>query len=199
MPGYVYLLINHSMPGLVKVGLTTRDPESRTRELSAATGVPTPFVLVFDVLVPDCIQAEHIMHEMLSERGYRVSENREFFAAPIREVIGLMLEVRERMPRMPMPARSDDYEAIIAPSEPEPEPDPSSQLDDLIEEAARVIVQSQHGSVSLLQRKLSVCYTRAARIVDQLEELGIVGPFEGSRAREVLVGSLEELEALLRR
>jgi len=69
--------------------------------------------------------------------------------------------------------------------------------DDLFEDAARVIVRSQQGSVSLLQRKLSVGYTRAARIVDQLEEAGIVGPFEGSKARAVLVGDEAGLQALL--
>jgi len=69
--------------------------------------------------------------------------------------------------------------------------------DDKFEEGARVIVRRQQGSVSLLQRKLAVGYTRAARIVDQLEEAGIVGPFNGTKAREVLVDSEEELERLL--
>jgi S-DNA-T family DNA segregation ATPase FtsK/SpoIIIE len=70
--------------------------------------------------------------------------------------------------------------------------------DDLFAEAARIIVRSQQGSVSLLQRKLSVGYTRAARIVDQLEEAGIVGPFVGSKAREVLVESEIKLDDLLK-
>ncbi|MFN3598077.1 MAG: DNA translocase FtsK 4TM domain-containing protein [Rubricoccaceae bacterium] len=69
--------------------------------------------------------------------------------------------------------------------------------DELFEEAARVIVRSQQGSVSLLQRKLSVGYTRAARLVDQLEEAGVVGPFEGSKARDVLITSEAQLDALL--
>lgn len=69
--------------------------------------------------------------------------------------------------------------------------------DDKFEEAARVIVRRQQGSVSLLQRKLAVGYTRAARIVDQLEEAGIVGPFNGTKAREVLVDDEDELEQLL--
>lgn len=70
-------------------------------------------------------------------------------------------------------------------------------IDDLFEDAARIIVRSQQGSVSLLQRKLSVGYTRAARIVDQLEEAGIVGPFEGSKARAVLVESDMQLDEIL--
>ncbi len=74
----------------------------------------------------------------------------------------------------------------------------SDSYDELFEEAARLIVRSQQGSVSLLQRKLSIGYTRAARIVDQLEAAGIVGPFEGSKARRVLVSSEAELEELLR-
>ncbi len=69
--------------------------------------------------------------------------------------------------------------------------------DDFFEEAARIIVRSQQGSVSLLQRKLSVGYTRAARIVDQLEEAGIVGPFQGSKARDVLVEDEIQLDRLL--
>jgi len=73
-----------------------------------------------------------------------------------------------------------------------------ADIDPMFEDAARVIVQHQQGSVSLLQRRLKLGYSRAARIVDQLEEAGIVGPSEGSKAREVIIGSLEELETLLR-
>ena len=69
--------------------------------------------------------------------------------------------------------------------------------DEKFEEAARVIVRRQQGSVSLLQRKLAVGYTRAARIVDQLEEAGIVGPFNGTKARDVLVDDEQALDDLL--
>lgn len=69
--------------------------------------------------------------------------------------------------------------------------------DNLFDEAAHLIVRHQQGSVSLLQRRLKVGYSRAARIVDQLEEAGIVGPFDGSKARQVLLESEAELEAYL--
>jgi S-DNA-T family DNA segregation ATPase FtsK/SpoIIIE len=69
--------------------------------------------------------------------------------------------------------------------------------DDLFEEAARLIVRHQQGSVSLLQRRLKVGYSRAARLVDELEAAGVVGPFDGSKARAVLVESEEELDAIL--
>ena len=67
--------------------------------------------------------------------------------------------------------------------------------DDLFRAAGEVCVQHQQGSTSLLQRKLKVGYGRAARIVDQLHDAGILGPSEGSKAREVLVG-LDELETI---
>lgn len=73
----------------------------------------------------------------------------------------------------------------------------SDDRDVMFEEAARMIVISQQGSTSLLQRKLKLGYNRAGRIIDQLEALGIVGPFEGSKAREVRIKDLVSLEQLL--
>ena len=73
-----------------------------------------------------------------------------------------------------------------------------ADLDPMFEEAARMIVRHQQGSVSLLQRRLKLGYARAARIVDQLEQAGIVGPSMGSKAREVLVENEEQLETVLR-
>jgi DNA segregation ATPase FtsK/SpoIIIE, S-DNA-T family len=72
-----------------------------------------------------------------------------------------------------------------------------SERDDLFEEAARVVVMHQQGSVSLLQRKLKLGYNRAGRIIDQLYAAGVVGPYQGSTAREVLVQDDDELRALL--
>jgi S-DNA-T family DNA segregation ATPase FtsK/SpoIIIE len=73
-----------------------------------------------------------------------------------------------------------------------------SERDELFEDAALIIVQTQQGSTSLLQRKLKLGYNRAGRIIDQLEAAGIVGPFEGSKAREVKVGSEMALEQFLK-
>ncbi|RTQ52469.1 DNA translocase FtsK [Hymenobacter gummosus] len=74
--------------------------------------------------------------------------------------------------------------------------DPSDR-DSMFEEAARVIVLHQQGSTSLIQRKLKLGYNRAGRLIDQLEHAGIVGPFEGSKAREVLIPDEYALEQLL--
>ncbi|NJN33745.1 MAG: DNA translocase FtsK, partial [Saprospiraceae bacterium] len=68
-----------------------------------------------------------------------------------------------------------------------------NDLDDMIEDAARLVVQNQHGSTSMIQRRLKLGYNRAGRIMDQLEALGIVGPNEGSKPREVLYHDEAEL------
>jgi S-DNA-T family DNA segregation ATPase FtsK/SpoIIIE len=73
----------------------------------------------------------------------------------------------------------------------------TNDLDKLFEEAARLIVAAQQGSTSLIQRKLSLGYNRAGRIMDQLEATGIVGPFEGSKARQVLITDLTSLDQIL--
>jgi S-DNA-T family DNA segregation ATPase FtsK/SpoIIIE len=75
------------------------------------------------------------------------------------------------------------------------EPIDTSDRDKLFREAAEVVVQNQQGSTSLLQRRLKVGYGRAARIIDQLHEVGVLGPPDGSKPRDVLVG-LEELDRI---
>lgn len=72
-----------------------------------------------------------------------------------------------------------------------------ADLDDMIDDAARLVVETQHGSTSMIQRRLKLGYNRAGRIMDQLESLGIVGPAEGSKPREVLFYDVMELERFL--
>ena len=73
-----------------------------------------------------------------------------------------------------------------------------SERDKMFDEAAKLVVQFQQGSASFLQRKLKLGYNRAGRIVDQLEAAGIIGPFEGSKAREVKCKDLAQLEEIIR-
>ncbi|MDO4950166.1 MAG: DNA translocase FtsK, partial [Bacteroidales bacterium] len=72
-------------------------------------------------------------------------------------------------------------------------------LDPMFEEAAQLVVGQQQGSTSLIQRKLSIGYNRAGRLMDQLEKSGVVGPAQGSKPREVLIVDLLELESLIQK
>ncbi len=94
-------------------------------------------------------------------------------------------------------------EAFMLPEVPEDEGeavdiDDDGERDSLFEEAARIVVQTQQGSTSMIQRKLKLGYNRAGRIIDQLEAAGIVGPFSGSKSREVKVATETALEQILR-
>lgn len=95
-PGWIYVLTNPSMPNLVKIGRTERDPETRISELSTPTGVPTPFRLVYKALVSDCSSAEELVHSILSQRGYRISNKREFFNAPLHVAIEIVVQVQNQ-------------------------------------------------------------------------------------------------------
>ena len=72
-----------------------------------------------------------------------------------------------------------------------------ADLDDMFEDAARLIIQQQHGSTSMIQRRLKLGYNRAGRIMDQMEQLGVVGPAQGSKPREVLVYDEQELSRFI--
>lgn len=92
-PGWIYVLVNSSMPDLVKVGRTTRPPAERVAELSRATGVATPFVLAFEQHVGDCALAERAVHAALDRQGLRAAPNREFFRGSAGDIIRMVLSV----------------------------------------------------------------------------------------------------------
>lgn len=88
--GYIYVMINPSLENMVKIGKTKRDPNERVKELSSATGVPTPFILAFYKPFRDCDFAEKAIHHILEEKGYRVNDNREFFKISSTEAIKIV-------------------------------------------------------------------------------------------------------------
>ena len=91
MNGFIYILVNASMPGLLKIGQSVRVPEDRAAELSQPTGVPVPYVVAWFEKVSDCVQAERSLHKQLHE--YRCNQNREFFYLPLRDAIEVAMQV----------------------------------------------------------------------------------------------------------
>jgi hypothetical protein len=93
--GFIYIMINPSLEGLVKIGKTTRSPVNRMNELSSATGVPTPFQLVYWAEFSDCDSAERVLHNLFADRGSRVSSNREFFRIPTHEAVSAVISLQQ--------------------------------------------------------------------------------------------------------
>ena len=179
-PSYIYALINYSMPGLIKVGFTTRSAEERATELSAATSVPTPFVVAYDILVPDGAGGERRIHERLEEQGYRVTDDREFFNAPLRQIIGAMIAVGEE----PSGDRFEwDEPPVTEPTIPGVGIDKRANYF-RFSQAAKLCVPRGKG---LLMREVQLGPYQAEWIVNLLHDVGILGPPDDSNAREVLV------------
>ncbi len=86
--GSIYVLLNPSFPGFVKVGCSTGCPIERARQLSASSGVPTPFVVGYHRYVADPFQVEAALHRALA--AHRVNDSREFFAIPLHKVVEMM-------------------------------------------------------------------------------------------------------------
>lgn len=93
--GYIYVLANPSTSGIVKIGKTRQNPVERAKELSSASGVPTPFIVVYHAYFDDCIQAEQFVHAKL--QNSRVSNNREFFQIPIPVAVDAVVEAQKRL------------------------------------------------------------------------------------------------------
>ena len=93
--GFLYILLNQSLGKLLKIGKTTRSPDERAKELSAATGVPTAFFVAYQEAVSDCDAAERYVHALLGQKGFRVAENREFFDVPLKDAILALQEASQ--------------------------------------------------------------------------------------------------------
>ncbi len=142
------------MPGLLKIGKTTRDPTSRLSELSAHTGVPTAFVLLYSQPVDDCDAAERVAHLELERKGYRPNHGREFFSAPPHEAVQAVITGSR--------ARSADFDASpdAVPAFGEGISAAASELFDLAE-------QYNAGTTTVLRN-----HSKALRLYEQAAALG---------------------------
>lgn len=93
--GYVYVLINPSMEGLIKIGKTTKDPKERAREISASTGVATPFIVAYFRKFRNCHEAEKTVHRHFEKKGVRYNLTREFFVIQPNEAIDVILSLSD--------------------------------------------------------------------------------------------------------
>jgi len=149
-------LINASLKGLVKVGKTKRDTQERANELSGTTGVPTPFIVAYEIFVSDCTQAEEYLHTLLGTKGYRISQNREFFDIPLKELIPIMIEVQKKYPaNIENDAKNkiEDFEETSNPG------------NDLYSEAMKYY----YGDDNYLQD-----YSESIRLLKQAAKLGVI-------------------------
>lgn len=94
--GFVYILSNPTMPGLLKIGMTRFDPSRRVQELSSATGVPTPFNLVYYREFSNCVVAETEIHSILASKGLRYNNQREFFSIDTVAAINILLSLPDK-------------------------------------------------------------------------------------------------------
>lgn len=153
--GYIYLLINQSMEGIVKIGKTTRDPQNRVNELSSATGVPTPFTLVYKEYFNNCSDAEIAIHIALE--SYRVSNNREFFKVPIYEAIDIIKNIHENQNGL----KSQESEKKV-----------SNNISNLAYEFLKTGIDYYYGYNDKLED-----YTEAVDYLKRASKLGAVEPY----------------------
>jgi hypothetical protein len=93
--GHVYIFLNAAMPGMLKIGMTSRTPEERARELSQGTGVAVPFSVAFSEEVPDCARAEALIHSRLAR--FRLHQGREFFHLDLRTAIRELSKIADEV------------------------------------------------------------------------------------------------------
>jgi TPR repeat protein len=103
--GYVYILINPSLNGIVKIGKTQNNPEERAKELSSATGVPTPFFVAYSSYFTDCTAAEIFVHTRLANN--RLAQNKEFFQVSVQQAIEAVREAESNLRLTPESTTND--------------------------------------------------------------------------------------------
>jgi hypothetical protein len=104
--GFIYILVNDSFSGMIKIGSTAINAQERARQLSANTAVPTPYKVAYEIYVDNCETIERKIHNELND--FRVTPNREFFRYPLNKAIDLIQRVTSKRNRN----NEDEFEAI---------------------------------------------------------------------------------------
>lgn len=175
--GYIYALINSSMPGLVKVGRTSKEPSERAKELSTATGVATAFIVAYQRKFANCIAAEEQTHIILEHKGFRVSKNREFFEAPLHIIVETISSLPDQTSK-----------AYNSPLNYTTEDDSTDIGEDLKEEGMRLILgddttfPNKKRGIQLLEKSASLGNTVACIFLGNLHLKGHVVPLDKDKA-----------------
>ncbi|WP_404429605.1 GIY-YIG nuclease family protein [Sutcliffiella horikoshii] len=189
--GYIYVLINPSMRDLVKIGKTTRDPEDRVNELSSVTGVPTPFTLVYKEYFEDCSRAEYTIHTLLEEKGYRLSDKREFFNIPVHKAIKIIQEFKNEQ-HATLESGNSEFEDIREDSADNLIDALLKEADDYIEGYGNKLQNTQKGIMSL-HKAAKLDSARAYKILGQTylrDDLNDVKPNIPKAIEYLLEGTL---------
>ncbi|WP_461672457.1 GIY-YIG nuclease family protein [Priestia megaterium] len=162
--GYLYVLINDSMKGLVKIGITSISPRERARNLSNNTAVPTPFKVAYEIFVENCEELERKIHTELEE--FRVNQRREFFNYPLNKAIELVQFYSKKETN----SQEENYESI--------------EILDYLKEKYSIYINRNVTSVKLYQTKERVSlevtsdYKIGNDLLDQVirrTDLGFIG------------------------
>lgn len=173
--GYLYVLANSAMPGLLKVGKTTRTPSERAGELSGVTGIPTPFIVVYEQLFQDCAAAESFVHTYLAQKGYRTSDTREFFSAPTNIVIRAMGLVPGAIDNDTLQLNLDPLDELFEPGAPDELDSPFLSQSEPIRPWLSIFEEAEmhyFGQGDCLQD-----YAEAMRLFRQAAKLGSVAAY----------------------
>ncbi len=114
--GYVYILINASLNGIVKIGKSQNSPDEQARELSSATGIATPFLVAYSSYFKECNAAEIFVHAQLENN--RLADNREFFQVSVQQAIEVVREAESILGVIPVPATNQDLKFLQMATQP---------------------------------------------------------------------------------
>lgn len=167
--GWIYVLVNSQMPGVVKIGRTDRSPRERVDEISAATGVPAPFVLVWEEQVSDSVAAESEVHRLLY--SHRTSDDREFFRLDPKSAIEAVSQVAAKYSPAAEPAEESHTKSAS-----------DWERDDELLVAALMVVKHR-GEIDprAIRMTFDVGFEESRAVFEKLKLLGAID--EAGRAR----------------
>lgn len=208
--GYIYVLANPSTSGIVKIGKTRQNPIERAKELSSASGVPTPFIVVYHAHFDDCIQAEQFVHARLENS--RVSNNREFFQVDIPVAVDAVVEAKNNFGEFEDESnliknkegnQNTDFDSIAFGNVQEPERGLYELLDMLMNHSMRgwnnfvksmglsmpqfsILMQLYYRgafSISEISERFGISVPAASQLVEKLVQAGYLGRAEDPKDR----------------